>query len=319
MKKLSDCSVITDLQTQIDEIELTEGPQGEQGIPGPPGADGADGINGQDGADGIDGQNGADGADGQNGVDGQDGAQGIPGVDGSDATIPADWRCEEICGVVGYVNLDVNGNPFASCGDFVLGENSTGIRTIVSAPTGAETHSVDAIVDADSRDGIHVHFDSSFTVGRISISTGDNGATADTLVNAPISIKWYGKRKVIVCDTLTPTEGGSGPVIGTATTNYVNDNCQDGGGNAPFNLQIRNQTNTADDWQMVWEDRPYATIPSLSAGPYTHSVIDNGNGTYDHVFTGTAPLGAFANVTITGGLPVPAGDGDCSLVTNYIP
>lgn len=44
-----------DLQGQIDDIELTPGPQGEQGIQGVAGNDGV-GIDGQDGADGADGQ-----------------------------------------------------------------------------------------------------------------------------------------------------------------------------------------------------------------------------------------------------------------------
>lgn len=112
----------------------------------------------------------------------------------------AGWRCEEVCVVVGYANVAFDGEIFASCGNPVIQKTGTGIIEVVSAPVGAETHSVDAIVDADTRDGIHVHFDSSFTTGRISISTGDNGAAADTLVDAPISIKWYGKQKRVVCD-----------------------------------------------------------------------------------------------------------------------
>lgn len=114
--------------------------------------------------------------------------------------LPDDWRCEEVCAVVGYANVAVDGTVFASCGDPVIQKTGTGIIEVVTAPAGAETHSVDAIVDADTRDGVHVHFDSSFTTGRISISTGDNGATADVLVDAPISIKWYGKRLQVVCD-----------------------------------------------------------------------------------------------------------------------
>jgi len=117
--------------------------------------------------------------------------------------VPDDWRCEERCVVVGYANVAVDGTVFASCGDPVIEFVDNGILNVVSAPVGAETHSVDAIVDADTRDGIHVHFDSSFTIGRISISTGDNGPSPDVLVAAPISIKWYGKQTVVVCDQPT--------------------------------------------------------------------------------------------------------------------
>ena len=116
--------------------------------------------------------------------------------------VPEDWRCEEVCTVVGYANVAFDGTVFASCGDPVIEKTGTGIYEVITAPAGAETHSVDAIVDADIRDGIHVHFDSSFTTGRISTSTGDNGGTADTLVDTPISIKWYGKRKAVVCDNV---------------------------------------------------------------------------------------------------------------------
>lgn len=74
---------IADLQTQIENIELTPGPQGEQG---PPGQDGIDGVDGQDGApgeQGPQGEQGIQGPPGQDGADGQDGTNGIDGEDGA--------------------------------------------------------------------------------------------------------------------------------------------------------------------------------------------------------------------------------------------
>lgn len=62
-----------DLQQQIDNIELTPGPQGPQG---PPGNDGTNGTNGTDGTNGADG---ADGAPGEPGPPGPPGV-GIAGV-----------------------------------------------------------------------------------------------------------------------------------------------------------------------------------------------------------------------------------------------
>ena len=51
-----------DLQSQVDDIELTPGPQGPQGKAGAAGAAGAAGTNGSDGSQGVQGKAGADGA-----------------------------------------------------------------------------------------------------------------------------------------------------------------------------------------------------------------------------------------------------------------
>ena len=70
---------ITDLQAQIDALELEAGvvgpagPQGPQGPAGPAGPAGQDGTDGTNGTNGVDGTNGTDGVDGVDGVDGQDG------------------------------------------------------------------------------------------------------------------------------------------------------------------------------------------------------------------------------------------------------
>ena len=119
------------------------------------------------------------------------------------------------------------------------------------------------------------------------------------------------------------TPGGTGAVpTGTpAGGTFVNDNCQDGGNNSPFNLQIRHTgpfNAPPSNWEMIWRDRPYSTIPGLSLSGYTHTVVPNANGLFDHVFTGTQPLPPFQNVTITGGLPSPAGDNSCATVENFI-
>ena len=61
---------IREARTNIDEIELTPGPQGPEG---PAGADGADGAKGAKGDPGADGAKGAKGDKGDPGADGADG------------------------------------------------------------------------------------------------------------------------------------------------------------------------------------------------------------------------------------------------------
>ncbi len=93
---------IADLQSQIDNIQLTPGPAGPKGDTGPQGPAGADGTNGTNGVDGaqgpkgdtgpqgiagLDGTNGIDGAagpKGDTGSKGDTGPQGPPGNDGQD-------------------------------------------------------------------------------------------------------------------------------------------------------------------------------------------------------------------------------------------
>ena len=55
---------IEEVRTNIDEIELTPGPEGPEGPEGPQGPAGADGADGAKGAKGDKGDPGADGADG---------------------------------------------------------------------------------------------------------------------------------------------------------------------------------------------------------------------------------------------------------------
>ena len=117
--------------------------------------------------------------------------------------------------------------------------------------------------------------------------------------------------------------GGDGAVpTGTpAGSALTSNNCQDGGGFAPFNLQIQNTGPFPFqdvNWEMIWRDRPYSTIPGLNAGPYTHTVVPNANGLFDHVFVGTQPLTPFQNLAITGGAPTPMGDNSCAQVEHFL-
>ncbi len=69
----------TNLQGQIDTIELTPGPKGDKGDKGDTGSAGADGTNGVDGYTPIKGTDYFDGAPGADGLPGTDGTNGVDG------------------------------------------------------------------------------------------------------------------------------------------------------------------------------------------------------------------------------------------------
>jgi hypothetical protein len=77
---------ISDLQNQVNTIELTPGPAGPQGSAGINGADGTDGQDGADGPQGPQGDTGPQGVAGINGIDGANGTNGLDGVDGSNGS-----------------------------------------------------------------------------------------------------------------------------------------------------------------------------------------------------------------------------------------
>ena len=77
------------LATDLNEIELTPGPQGVQGVKGEDGATGAQGSQGSQGSQGIagtDGISGVDGNKGETGAIGPQGETGSAGVNGSSCT-----------------------------------------------------------------------------------------------------------------------------------------------------------------------------------------------------------------------------------------
>tara|TARA_R110002050_G_scaffold45796_2_gene108166 strand:+ start:2813 stop:4249 length:1437 start_codon:yes stop_codon:yes gene_type:complete len=110
--------------------------------------------------------------------------------------------------------------------------------------------------------------------------------------------------------------GGSDP-DGTLTTDLTVYTFQDQW-NSGFQLQFGNRTNSPIDYRIVVENVPYDTIPNLNLGNHTHEVIDNGNGTYNHIFRSTQALGAYDSTTIRGSRVSPRGIGDsCNCVSFY--
>lgn len=122
-------------------------------------------------------------------------------------------------------------------------------------------------------------------------------------------------RKFEICKPDGDSDGGGDPggegftpLFPAANGKVVSDNFQDGNGNAPFNLQVRNTQGDPVNWQACTPDVGYSTIPNLQTSGANYQVIDNGDGTFKHCFDGTG-LGGFQNITITGGVPSPAGNG----------
>ena len=124
-------------------------------------------------------------------------------VDGGGADIPADWRCEEVCAVVGFVTVSAAGAVVQSCGNPVVTKTGTGSYNI-TAPAGALTSNAWAIIgepENNNTNDVRAHFSSSFTTGDFHIeqqATNGNQQWAD--VDKPFTIQWYGLRKQVVCD-----------------------------------------------------------------------------------------------------------------------
>lgn len=102
--------------------------------------------------------------------------------------------------------------------------------------------------------------------------------------------------------------GGLTPTLPPNTGSLTVFNFQDGESNNNFNLQVGNQTNTPVNWEVLLQAVPYSSIPSITTGNYTMQVAPNGSN-FDILFTGTSPINAFNNITITGGQPSPVGVG----------
>ncbi|WP_025739685.1 immunoglobulin domain-containing protein [Aquimarina pacifica] len=110
--------------------------------------------------------------------------------------------------------------------------------------------------------------------------------------------------------------------IGTLTNdliiNYFDDG-QNGSGNS-YQLQAQNNTAIGFNYQIWVQNVPYSSIPGLNLGNHTLKIKDNGDGTYNYLFTSITALGAYQNTIIngSGGAPSPLGIGiDCGCITFY--
>ena len=119
---------------------------------------------------------------------------------GAGGGVPDDWRCEEVCAVVGYVTVSAAGDVVQSCGGAVVNKTGTGSYNI-TAPAGAVTSNAWAIVGEpqnNNTNDVRAHFSSSFTTGDFHIEQqSGNGQWQD--VDKPFTIHWYGMRQQVVC------------------------------------------------------------------------------------------------------------------------
>ncbi len=223
--------------------------------------------------------------------------------------------------------LNVNGTQLWERNSTVtrLGEGRYRVVFNTVHPDGVEYHiSVSGREDIVNRDNPKVTVVEGTKTASgfdIMVTVDDNGTGADIFEDNPwtFGVRWpcqvvENAVLIEVVEEPEPTIELGAPANGVLES----DNFQDGNGNAPFNLQVRNTTNTDTTWQAVVVG-PYATIPGLVPGPYTLTTVDNGDGTFTHSFVGTTLLGDFDNIVITGGLPVPAGAGGAANVDLYIP
>jgi len=83
------------------------------------------------------------------------------------------------------------------------------------------------------------------------------------------------------------------PVCTALNTTFFNENQFSWG----FGLQ-NNTSAQVDNWEIVITNADYQLDTSQLTNPsaFVYTEIDNGNGTYNHIFTGTSPLAAFSQI-----------------------
>ena len=96
------------------------------------------------------------------------------------------------------------------------------------------------------------------------------------------------------------------PTLAASNGIVVSDNFQDQEF-IPFNLQVRNTTGNPVSWEALLENVGYSTIPNLNLNGATMSTTENGDGTYNHLFSGE--LDAHRNIVMQGGTVSPFGSG----------
>lgn len=168
--------------------------------------------------------------------------------------------------------------------------------------------------DSSNRDGRIVQILETATVDpnslQVMILTGDNGTAADPVVLEKFELQIFQECDVVYQAFLVDGEGASSMPnsLDPANGKVVSDNFQDQQF-IPFNLQVRNTTNSPVNWEAVIVGVPYDLDPNtLNLNGSSLNTTDNGDGTFTHVFSGSN-LGAFSNIIITGGVVSPSGNG----------
>ena len=113
--------------------------------------------------------------------------------------------------------------------------------------------------------------------------------------------------------------GGNG-TNGSATTDFQVNWLDDGqfGTSNNFQLKFSNISGVAKDYEILIENAPYGDILNLNLVNHTYQVIDNGNNTYNHIFTSTTPLNGGERVINGGSNITPPGSGmGCGCISFY--
>ena len=138
-------------------------------------------------------------------------------------------------------------------------------------------------------------------------------AQIDSLTNAVISDTGFFTLKAYTDkDVVGLASNGSGtPNDGSLVT----DSYQGSGNFTPFSIQVRNQAVVnSNSWQIVVRNAGYQNqssgqplfpigINTSSGIQWEYSIVDNGDSTYDHFFTGIDPLPAGGNIQFSSGTP----------------
>ena len=243
----------------------------------------------------------------------QDGTVDVLSDDPGDGSDPRDPTTIEVLGAF-TVTKTVEGHP-------VSNDTDSFPVTLTCTTADGSTHSVAAGSISDAATGAPWP---GAATNSFTFANGDDVRIDDLPPGTTCTVTEANNTAYTATVAVAGSGGGTGASgaisTGSLSPALVSDNCQDGeaSGFVPFNLQVRNTTSAATDWEVIWRNRPYSTIPNLSTGPFTHTVIPAAGGLFDHVFTGTGTLNPFGNITIVGSPPVPTGaDSGCGDVENY--
>ena len=136
---------------------------------------------------------------GPEGPQGEQGIQGLPGPPGADGDSPTvTVTTETVCCVVGWANINQNGQVVAECGGVTASRTATGTYAL-TPPAGAQTVQL-TVLETNTLDSIEIH-PSDFVGSVVTIHEGDNGTAANVLRNRDFTAVWYGE-----CDRVTNVE-----------------------------------------------------------------------------------------------------------------
>ncbi|MDV7188534.1 hypothetical protein R3X25_14685, partial [Lutibacter sp. TH_r2] len=152
------------------------------------------------------------------------------------------------------------------------------------------------------------------------VVTGDNGTTADTYVDEVWYFNTSATKDVVTgVELVTTTSAGTttDPTTptGTPTTDFTYT-LNDTASGTYFQLGFNNGVQ-ATSYEILLDNVPYQ-LTNLTLGDHTVVEQDNGDGTYDYLFTSTSPIGANSQYRQIQGDKSATGSGNsCNCVSFY--